>query len=44
MSTFAMFVFLVIPGDKNIALCSEVQNHEAYTAIKHIQNIFCIPI
>jgi len=40
VSTFAMFVFLVILDDKNTALCSEVHNHAANRAIKHIKNIF----
>jgi len=44
VSTFAIIVFLVIPDDNNTALCSEVQNHAANTAIKHIQYIFYFPI
>jgi hypothetical protein len=44
MCTFAIFVFLVIPDDKNTALCSEVQNHAANTAIKDIHNMIYFPI
>jgi len=38
-----MFVFLVIPDDKNTALCSEVRNHAVNMALRYIQNIYYFP-